>query len=88
MCLGDALDDGQAEADACVVGAMRSVPRWNGSASVETSCGVSFSPVFSTVSTTVSGCALVVTRTVPLFGEVVDDRVVQEVRGHLQQERG
>jgi hypothetical protein len=31
---------------------MRSVPRRNGSTSVDTSCGVSFSPVFSTVSTT------------------------------------
>src|SRR5262245_34512539 len=34
---------------------MRSVPRRNGSTSVETSCGVSFSPVFSTVSTALLG---------------------------------
>src|SRR5205814_9855903 len=33
----------------------RSVPRRNGSTSVETNCGVSFSPVFSTVSTTLLG---------------------------------
>ena len=34
---------------------MRLVPRRNGSPSVETNCGVSLSPVFSTVSTTVFG---------------------------------
>src|SRR5918995_1408556 len=34
---------------------MRSVPRRNGSPSVETNCGVSFSPVFSTVSNTLLG---------------------------------
>src|SRR5438477_1387076 len=34
---------------------MRSVPRRNGSTSVETNCGVSFSPVFSTLSTTLLG---------------------------------
>ena len=33
----------------------RSVPRRNGSASVATNCGVSFSPVFSTVSITLLG---------------------------------
>src|SRR5262249_50385791 len=34
---------------------MRSVPRRNGSPSVATNCGMSFSPVFSTVSTTPLG---------------------------------
>jgi len=34
---------------------MRSVPRRNGSPRVETSCGVSFSPVFSAVSATFYG---------------------------------
>src|SRR5487761_1886934 len=49
---------------------MRSVPRRNGSTSVETNCGVSFSPVFSTVSTTVLGCTLVVTHTLPCSGRL------------------
>ncbi len=49
---------------------MRSVPRWNGSVSVETSCGVSFSPVFSTVSTTVLGQTLAFTHTVPCSGRL------------------
>jgi hypothetical protein len=68
--LGDALDDGQAEADACVVGvyALGAAPERLGE------CGdqlwVSFSPVFSTVSFTLVGWALVVTRTVPCSGRL------------------
>src|SRR4029453_1000582 len=42
---------------------MRSVPRRNGSASVATDCGVSFPPVFSTVSSTLLGGTLVGTHT-------------------------
>src|SRR5581483_10288263 len=49
---------------------IRLLPRWNGSASVETSCGVSRSPVFSTVSTALPGRARVVTHTVPCCGRL------------------
>jgi hypothetical protein len=44
--------------------------------------------VFSTVSATPSGSTPVVIHTVPCSGQIVDDRVVHEVRRHLQQERG
>jgi hypothetical protein len=50
--LGNALDDRQAEADAGMAARTRAVPRWNRSVSVETSYGLSFSPVFSMVRTT------------------------------------
>ena len=53
--LGDAFDDCQAEADTSVVGAYAFGAAKNGSTSVETNCGVSCSPVFSTVSTTLLG---------------------------------
>jgi hypothetical protein len=43
---------------------MRPAPRWNGSVSVETSCGASLSPVFSTVSMTDSGPMAVLSCTV------------------------
>ena len=48
-------------------------------------CEVSLSPVFSTVSRTDFGAASGAELHGAVFG-VVDDRVVQEVRGHLQQE--
>ena len=50
--------------------------------------GLSSSPVFSTVSTTVEESTLVVTQTTPSVRHVVHDRVVEEVRRHLPQERG
>ena len=54
----DALDDRQSEADARVVRADALHARRNGSPSVETNCGVSSSPVFSTVSTPLRASAL------------------------------
>ena len=48
----------------------RSAPRWNGSVSVETSCGRSFAPVFSTVSMTDPGRMTVLTCTVPCSGRL------------------
>lgn len=48
----------------------RSVPRWNGSVSVETNSGERGTPVFSTASTTVPARTLVVTRTVPPSGRL------------------
>jgi hypothetical protein len=53
VCLGDALDDRQAEADACVVGAYALGAALERLGERGDDCGVSFSPVFSTVSTTV-----------------------------------
>ena len=71
MRLGDALDDRQAEADTGVVGADASRCRAETARRVvETSCGVSISPVFSTVSTTTPGWTLVVTHTVPSSGRL------------------
>jgi hypothetical protein len=53
VCLGDAI--ARPRPTPSWSARMRSVPRWNGSVSVETDRGVSLSPVFSTVSTAVLG---------------------------------
>src|SRR5215203_5411890 len=66
---------------------MRSVPRRNGSTSVATNRGVSFSPVFSTVSTTFLGLNAGRDPHGALFSQIVDDRVVHEIRTQLHQER-
>ena len=55
MCLGDALDDCQAEADTCVVGAYAFGAALKGLDERREQLGLSFSPVFSTVSTTLWG---------------------------------
>ena len=88
MCLGDALGDCQAEADACVVGAyaLGAALKWLGECGNRLA-GEFFAGVLDRelhgVGLHAGGdpdCAVV--------GEVVDDRVVHEVCGHLQQERG
>jgi hypothetical protein len=85
--LGDALDDCQAEADTCVVGAYafgaakkrlgkRGNELWG-----ELLAGVldgEHAPLGVSAGRDPHGA---------LFGQVVDDRVVHEVRAHLQQER-
>ena len=87
MCLGDALDDRQAEADACVVGAYafgaalkrldeRGHQLWG-----ECLAGVldrEHRSLGANAGRDPHGA---------LFRQVVDDRVVHEVRRHLQQER-
>ena len=85
--LGDALDDRQAEADARVVGAdalgaaLERLGERGDQLRGELLAGVLDGEHHA------AGCALVVTHTVPCVGQVVDDRVVHEVRRQLQQER-
>ena len=88
MCVGDALDDGQAEADACVVGvyAFGAALEWLGKRGNEL-WGELLAGVLHREhhrpGVDAGGdphCAL--------GWQVVDDRVVQEVRRHLPQERG
>ena len=55
MCLGDALDDCQAEADACVVGAYAFGAAEERLDKRGNRLWLSFSPVFSTVSTALLG---------------------------------
>ena len=55
MRLGDALDDCQAEADTRVLGAYAFGAAKERLGKRGNTCGVSFSPVFSTVSTTLLG---------------------------------
>ena len=84
--LGDALDDGQPEADSRVVGADAFGAALERLGERGDQLRASSSPVFSTASTTLRadvgldphGAAL---------GEIVDDRVVHEVGGQLQQQR-
>ena len=64
---------------------MRSVPRWNGSVSVGTSCGVIAGVLdgeHHAVGVNAGGDPHNA-----LFGQIVNDRVVHEVRRQLQQER-
>ncbi len=82
----DARDDREAEPDTRVVVAQPSAPRWNGSVRVDTVAGVSSSPVFSTVSVTVVGSGVRDDPDVAVFGEIVHDRVVEQVRRQLQQQ--
>ncbi len=65
MCLDDAVDDRQTETDACMVGADAFGAALKRLDKGGNQLGASFSPVFSTVSTTPSGRTLVVTRAVP-----------------------
>jgi hypothetical protein len=87
VCLGDALDDRQAEADACVVGAYafgaakkrlgkRGNYLWG-----ELLAGVLDGELHTL------GLNGGRDPHDALFGQVVDDRVVHEVRAQLQQER-
>ena len=67
---------------------MRSVPRWNGSVSVETSCGAELlAGVLDGEHDGVRRRAAGRDLHGAVVGQVVDDGVVHEVRGHLQQER-
>ena len=66
---------------------MRSVPRWNGSTRVETSSGLS---VLACVLDSQHHGVGLSARPEPhgaLVRQIVDDRIVEEVRRHLQQER-
>ena len=55
VCLGDVVDDCEAETDACVVGAYAFCAAKKRLAKRGNQLWVSFSPVFSTVSTALSG---------------------------------
>ncbi len=87
MGVDDALDDRQAEADAGVVGADAV-----GAATERLDqrghqlAGVSCSPVFSTVSSDGPARRWSCDPHRAVLGQVVDDRVVHEVRRHLQQQ--
>ncbi len=88
MCFDDALDDGQAEADTCVIGPY--------------ACGAALKgfdkrrslfwrePLACVLHGEHHGLGVKAGRDPhgAMFGQVVDDRVVQEVHRHLQQERG
>ena len=63
--VGDGVDDGQPESDTPVVGVDALGPALERLGERRTSCGVSFSPVFSTQSTTVPAPGWCVTHTVP-----------------------
>ena len=88
MCLGDAVDDCQAEADACVVGAyaLRAALKRLGKRGDQL-WGELFAGVLDGEHHTL-GMSAGRDPHGALFGQVVDDRVVHEVRRHLQQERG
>lgn len=87
VCLGDGLDDGQAEADACVVGAhaLGAALEWfrerRGQLWGERRAGVFDREHHS------PGADAGVDPHSALFRQVVDDRVVHEIRRELQQER-
>jgi hypothetical protein len=88
VCLGDALDDCQAEADACVLGAHA----FGAAAKRLNKCGNHlpgelFAGVFDSEDHTIGVNA----RGDPhraVVRQIVDDRVVHEVRRRLQQQRG
>ena len=88
VCLGDALDDRQAEADACVVGAyafaaaLKRLGKRGDQLWGELLAGVLDSEHHAL------GVNAGRDPHGALFRQVVDDRVVHEVRRHLQQERG
>ena len=87
MCLGDALDDCQAEADACVVGvdafgaATKRLDERGDQLWGELLAGVLDGERHAL------GVSAGGDPHGALFGQVVDDRVVDEVRAQLQQER-
>ncbi len=87
MCLGDAFDDCQADADTCVVGtyafdaALKRLDECGDQRQGEPLTGVldcEHRTLGVNAGRDLHGA---------VFGQVVDDRVVQEVRGQLQQER-
>ena len=86
--LGDALDDGQAEADTCVIGAyalgaaLKRLDKRGDQLWGELLAGV-LDREHHALGVNAGGDPHRA-----LFGQVVDDRVVHEVRGHLQQEGG
>jgi hypothetical protein len=87
VCFGDAFDDSQAEADTCVFGAYafgaatERLGKHGSQLSSELLAGVldgEHHALGVNAGRDPHGA---------LFGQVVDDRVVHEVRSHLQQER-
>ena len=86
MCLGDAFDDCQAEADTCTVTAYAfgaELERFGECRDQLWSELVAGVPNSDNDGLGADGG---VDLHDAVFGEVVDDRIVQEVRGHLQQE--
>src|SRR5262249_39266699 len=87
MCLGDAFDDCQAEAHTCMVtayafgAALKRLDKRGNQLGGELLAGVLDSWHYG------PGVNAGRDPHGALFGQVVDDRVVHEVRGHLQQER-
>src|SRR5205814_3174489 len=87
VCLGDALDDGQAEANACMVGAYAPGTALKRLAQ---RCNELWGELLAGVLDGEHHALRVSAGRDPhgaLFGQVVDDRVVHEVRAQLQQER-
>ena len=88
VCLGDAFDDWQAEADTCVVGAyafgaaLKRLDKRGNQMGGELLAGVLDSEHHSL------GVNAGRDPHSALFGQVVDDRVLYEVRSQLQQQRG
>src|ERR1700680_2313640 len=87
VCLGDALDDGQAEADTRMItaDAFSAALEWFGECRDQLRGELRAGVLAGEHDGTGGDDSLDLHGAV--FGEVVDDRVVQEVRGHLQQER-
>src|SRR5262249_43982430 len=87
VCLGDALDDCQAEADTCVIGAhaFRAAKKRLGKRRNELWAEL-LAGALDGENRTLGGDVGGVPHGA-LFRQVVDDRVVQEVRTELQQER-
>jgi hypothetical protein len=87
VCLGDALDDCQAESDACVLGAYASAAALKGLAKRGNQLwGELLAGVLDGQH---HGLGVSAGRDPhgAVFRQVVDDGVVHEVRSHLQQER-
>ena len=87
VCLGDALDDRQSEADTCVVGADAlgaALERFGERRDLL--CAERVAGVLDREHDEL-GADGGVDLHAAVFGKVVDDGVVQEIRGHLQQER-
>jgi hypothetical protein len=85
VCLGDAVDDCQAETNTGLDAADAFGAPLERFGECRNQLWLSLSPVFSAVSRTDSGPMAVLIHGA-VFGEVVDDGVVQKVRSHLQQE--
>ena len=87
MCLGDAFDDGEAKANTCVVGAYTFCAAKKG---LDKRGNQLWGELLTRVFDTEHHILGVNAGRHPngaLFGQIVDDRVVHEVRSQLQQER-